>query len=174
MIRAGLLVAGRRLRRSVFAWPDAADWRFAAAVGFATLATMALIGFAGGLYRPLAPNYAGPLSLISAAFIPSLGEESIFRGLLMPDRTEPSRPLAAIGGTTALFVIWHGVETLFLPRAAPIFLRPDFLACAACLGAGAAVIRWRTASLWPCVMLHWLAVVAWQTWLGGPTISDLR
>jgi predicted Abi (CAAX) family protease len=63
---------------------------------------------------------------------------------------------------------------LFLPRAAPIFLRPDFLACAAILGAGCALIRWRTASIWPAVALHWLVVVIWQTWLGGPEVAALR
>ncbi len=61
------------------------------------------------------------------------------------------------------------------PRiAAPIFLRADFLACAAILGAGCAIIRWRTASLWPAVILHWLMVVVWQTWLGGAGVGALR
>jgi predicted Abi (CAAX) family protease len=73
-----------------------------------------------------------------------------------------------------VFAAWRPVETLYLRHAAPIFLRGDFLICAAILGAGCAVIRWRTASLWPCVALHWLVVVVWQTWLGGPSAQALR
>jgi predicted Abi (CAAX) family protease len=136
---------------------------------------MALIGFAGGLYRLGSPDYAGlPFRLVSVAFVPAFAEEGFFRGLLTPDRSETTRPLVWIVVTTAIFTAWHPVETLFLRRAASIFLRPDFLACAAILGVGAAAIRWRTASLWPCVALHWLAVVIWQTWLGGPGVDALK
>jgi predicted Abi (CAAX) family protease len=162
------------LWRSVTTVPNAVGWGFAVLVGGAALAGMALIGFAGGLYRLGSPDYAGlPLRLISVAFVPSLAEEGVFRGLLMPDRYETRRPLVWIVATTAIFTSWHLVETLFLRRAAPIFLRPDFLVCAAILGAAAAAVRWRTGSLWPCVLLHWLAVVAWQTWLGGPSVDAL-
>jgi predicted Abi (CAAX) family protease len=48
-----------------------------------------------------------------------------------------------------------------------MFLRPDFLACTAILGLGCALMRWRTGSLWPAVILHGGFVVVWQTWLGG-------
>ena len=115
-----------------------------------------------------------PLRLFSVALVPSLTEEGFFRGMLMPDRSETRRPFAWIVATAAAFTAWHPVETLFLRHAASIFLRPDFLACTAILGLGAATIRWRTASLWPAVALHWLAVVLWQTWLGGPGLASLR
>ncbi len=155
--------------------PDARGWRFAGLVGVATLVPIAVVGFAGGLYRLQPPDLAGlPLRLVSVIFIPALGEEAVFRGLLMPDRSETPRPLAAIVATTAVFTAWHVAETLYMPAAAPIFLRADFLACAAILGAGCAIIRWRTASLWPAVILHWLMVVVWQTWLGGAGVGALR
>jgi predicted Abi (CAAX) family protease len=174
MEQIALIASWRRLRRAILVWPSPSDWLFAALIGLATLIAMASIGFAGGLYRLGTPNYEGfPLRLISVAVIPSLSEECVFRGLLMPDRSETTHPLAAIIGTTVIFTIWHIVETLFLRHAAPTFLRPDFLGCAATLGAGAAVIRWRSGSLWPCVGLHWLVVVCWQTWLGGPTMATL-
>ena len=115
-----------------------------------------------------------PLRLASVFFVPALSEEAVFRGVLVPGRSETRRPFAAIAAATAVFTGWHIVETLFLRHAAPIFLRVDFLACAAILGAGCAVIRWRTASLWPAVALHWLVVVVWQTWLGGPGVDALR
>jgi predicted Abi (CAAX) family protease len=28
-------------------------------------------------------------------------------------------------------------------------------------------LRWRTGSLWPAVLLHWLEVAGWQIWFGG-------
>jgi predicted Abi (CAAX) family protease len=73
-----------------------------------------------------------------------------------------------LAGVTAVFTAWHVAEVkTFLPAAEPMFIRPDFLACAAILGLGCGVIRWRTGSLWPGVGLHWLMVTLWQTWLGG-------
>ncbi len=100
-------------------------------------------------------------------FVPALGEEIPFRGLLIPSRDETRNPWLAIAISTALYVAWHPLETLtFLPHAT-MFLRPDFLACTAILGLGCAVMRWRTGSLWPAVLLHGGFVVVWQTWLGG-------
>jgi uncharacterized protein len=176
MTPPSLLVAAlRRLGRSLTNLPDAGGWLFSAIAGGAVLAGMAAVGLPGGLYRWAPTNLAAlPLRMVNVAFVPALGEEAAFRGLLVPDRPETSRPAVAIAAATALFAAWHVVETLFLHHAAPLFLRGDFLACAAILGAGCAVIRWRTGSLWPAIALHWLVVVVWQTWLGGPGIGALK
>jgi predicted Abi (CAAX) family protease len=155
--------------------PDAGGWRFSAVVGGLTLTAIFLVGFSGGLYQFAPASVVGlPRRLASVFFVPALSEEAVFRGLLVPDRSETSRPLVAIAIATAIFTGWHVVETLFLRHAAPIFLRVDFLVCAAILGGGCAIIRWRTASLWPAVALHWLLVVVWQTWLGGPGMEALK
>ncbi len=137
---------------------------------------MAVVGFAGGLCHLTQSRTAGwPLGLATVFVAPALGEEAMFRGPFIPSRSETRRPWAAIALVTLVFTGWHAIEaSTFLPRAAPIFLRPDFLACAAILGLGAAVIRWRTGSLWPAVALHWLVVVVWQTWLGGPGLEALQ
>ena len=129
---------------------------------------MATIGFATGLYH-LTPTQPGlALRLLTVLFVPALGEEIPFRGLLTPGPGESRRPGLAIAVSTTLYTLWHVVEALtFLPAAAPVFLRPDFLACCAVLGLGCAITRWRTGSLWPAVLLHWALVVVWQTWLGG-------
>ena len=165
----------RRLWRALTSWPDASGWRFAVLTSAATYAPMAAIGFAGGLLQ-FGTDYAGlPLRLIGVLFMPALGEEAVFRGLLVPDRSEsPRPPWAAMTLATALFTTWHMVETLFLPHAAAIFLRPDFLATVAVEGAGCALIRWRTGSLWPVVAFYWLEVVVWQTWLGGASLAALK
>ncbi len=128
-------------------------------------------GFATGLLR-WAPQ---PFQLGSAAgvfVIPALGEELLFRGVWIPDRSEGGGAARPILWTTIAFSLWHVLETRWLPRAAPLFLRADFLAWTALLGLACAILRRRSGSLWPPVILHWAAVVAWETWLGGPSGID--
>lgn len=163
-----LTIHAARLAASLRAVPSARDWGFCLAVSLVTLATMAAIGFSTGLYR-LTPTQPGlPLRLLTVLFVPALGEEIPFRGLLTPGPGEGRRPWLAIAFATGLYVLWHVVEALtFLPGAAAVFLRPDFLACCAVLGLGCAVTKRRTGSVWPAVVLHWALVVVWQTWLGG-------
>jgi len=131
-------------------------------------------GFATGLLRwEPRPFQLG--AAIGVLFVPALGEELLFRGPWIPDRSEAAKPYAAIALTTAAFCLWHVLETTWLPRAAPLFLRPDFLAWTVLLGLACAILRRRSGSLWPPVILHWAAVVAWETWLGGPSgIEALR
>ena len=157
----------RGLVRSLTTLPTARGWTLCGAVALVVGALMAGIGFTTGLYAltPTAPGL--PLRLLTVLFVPALGEEIPFRGLLIPSRDETRNPWLAIAISTALYVAWHPLETLtFLPHAT-MFLRPDFLACTAILGLGCAVMRWRTGSLWPAVLLHGGFVVVWQTWLGG-------
>ncbi len=155
-----------RLLSALITLPTARGWALCGAVALITGALMAVIGFATGLYAltPTAPGL--PLRLLTVLFVPALGEEIPFRGLLAPG-PEAKRPWLAIAISTALYVAWHPLEALtFLPHAT-MFLRPDFLICTAILGLGCAVMRWRTGSLWPAVLLHGGFVVVWQTWLGG-------
>ena len=129
---------------------------------------MFAIGFTTGLYRLQSAEPGLALRLLTVFFIPALGEELPFRGLLTPGPNESRRPWRAIAVSTTLYTLWHVVEALtFLPATAPVFLRPDFLVCCAVLGLGCAAMRLKTGSLWPAVILHWALVVVWQTWLGG-------
>ena len=155
-----------RLARSLITLPTARGWALCGVVALLTGVLMAAIGFTTGLYA-LTPTVPGlPLRLLVVLFVPALGEEIPFRGLLVPG-PEARRPWPAIALSTALYVAWHPLEALtFLPRAT-MFLRPDFLACTAILGLACALLRWRTGSLWPAVALHGGFVAVWQTWLGG-------
>ena len=162
-----------RLITSFRTVPDRAGWAFTAAVGLPTLAAMAAIGLATGLYA-LGPGdlAALPLTLLTVLFIPAIGEEAVFRGLMVPSR--PQRPALPIAVSTALYVLWHPLEGWsFLPGARELFSRPDFLLVTSLLGLACAVTRWRTGSIWPAVLLHWAAVVVWKTWLGGPSLDSL-
>jgi len=163
---------GRRLWASIITWPDRAGWIYAAGVGALTLAGMAAIGFSTGYYALHPTLTAGlPMRLVSVLIAPGLGEEIPFRGLLVPARSEAANPWRSLVPMTVVFTAWHVVEVFtVLPAARAAFLRWDFLACAATLGLGCGLVRWRTGSLWPAVTLHWLAVTIWQTWLGGFTL----
>lgn len=162
-----------RLVSSLRAVPSARGWAFCLAVSLVTLATMVALGFSTGLYQ-LTPTQPGlPLRMLTVLVVPALGEELAFRGLLTPGPGESRRPWLEIGAATGLYVLWHVVEALtFLPGAAAVFLRPDFLAACAILGLGCAIMKRRTGSVWPAVALHWALVVVWQTWLGG--VSALK
>ena len=163
-----LITYRRRLTASLRTLPDPRGWTFCLAVSAATLALMMAVGFVTGLYR-LQPAEPGlPLRLLVVFFVPALGEELPFRGLLTPGPEETARPRTEIAFSTALYTLWHVVEAVtFLKSAAGVFLRPDFLLCCAVLGLGCAVMKRRTGSVWPAVILHWALVVVWQTWLGG-------
>ncbi|WP_395444771.1 type II CAAX prenyl endopeptidase Rce1 family protein [Caulobacter sp. UC70_42] len=157
-----------RLLTSLRTLPSPRGWVFCLAVSAATLALMMVIGFVTGLYRlqPTEPGLA--LRMLVAFFVPALGEEIPFRGVLTPGPNDSVRPRLEIALSTSLYTLWHVFEAVtFLPAAAPIFLRPDFLLCCAVLGLGCAVMKRRTGSIWPAVILHWALVVIWQTWLGG-------
>ena len=162
-----------RVRISLTTWPSAGAWLLAAVVGAVALAIELAIGLAGGFLRPAAADWSMlwwslPLALI----VPSLGEELVFRGLLVPGREETRTAWRAILLSTAVFVAWHAFEALtFMPAAAPIFLRPDFLATTAVLGLACGWLRHRTGSLWPAVTLHWLEVAGWQIWFGGGMLA---
>ncbi len=113
------------------------------------------------------------MRLLSVMVVPALGEEAAFRGLLIPTRGTTRRPALWIGLGVAVFMLWHVAEAkTFLPGA-HLFLTPIFLACAGVLGLTCALIRYRSGSVWPCVLVHGLAVFAWQVFLGGPDVKTL-
>ena len=99
--------------------------------------------------------------------MPALGEELVFRGLLIPGRDAAPQAVGAVALSTALFVLWHPLQTLWWNEAAAVFLRPDFLAIVALLGLLCALLRRRSGSIWPGVALHWAVVVGWKGWLAG-------
>jgi predicted Abi (CAAX) family protease len=161
----------RRVATALTTWPTRRVWALSTAIGGVTLGVLGAIGFSTGLYALHPANTTNLAFRLAETFVaPAIGEELVFRGLLIPGRAESPRFLGALVFSTAVFTFWHVVEAeTFLRAAAPMFLRPDFLACAATLGVGCALARRLTGSLWPAVALHWVMVGIWQTWLGGFT-----
>ncbi len=163
-----------RLITSFRTLPGRAGWVFTALVGLPTLLAMALIGLTTGLYHLSVGDLAAlPLTMLTVLFVPAIGEEAVFRAVMVPGR-ETTNPAPAIAISTLLYVLWHPLEGFtFLPGARDLFARPDFLLVTGLLGLACAATRWRTGSIWPAVLLHWAAVVIWKTWLGGPALDSL-
>lgn len=162
-----------RLRASLTTWPSSRQWLVAVGIGAVALAVEGALGAAGGFLKPAPADWSVlPFSLLLAVFVPALGEEAVFRGLLVPSREDRRDIAVALLVSTALFVAWHAVEGLtFMRAAAPVFLRADFLAMTAVLGLACGIMRHCTGSLWPAVALHWLTVAIWQVWFGGGTVA---
>jgi predicted Abi (CAAX) family protease len=104
-----------------------------------------------------------------ALVAPAFGEELLFRVLLLPPPGQPVPPSRLVL-STLLFVLWHPPQAwLFGPHWAAVVLNPFFLAAAAALGVALGRLYARTGSIWPCVLLHWTAVVAWKAFFGAPS-----
>jgi uncharacterized protein len=159
-----------RIRAGLKAWPTLAMWRYSAAV-FALYAITAWgIGFTTGLYH-LEPRLDLDLIRIAviAFFVPAIGEEVFFRGLLVPNAAKKPNALLHMSFALGAFLVWHPLNAmLFFPSVYPLFSDWRFLSVTALLG-GACIHLWRkTGSLWPPIALHWLAVVIWKGFLGAP------
>ncbi len=98
--------------------------------------------------------------------VPALGEEILFRGLLIPRR---HAGVAVMALSVLLFVLWHPLQALTVgPPWAAAFLDPFFLTAGTIFGTALARIYSATGSLWLCIFAHWLVVFGWKTFLGGP------
>lgn len=155
-------------------WPSSKDWIEALIALFALSLVLGAFGWTTGLLH-WAPRSGGEIAHLAATsfFAPALLEELVFRAALVSAHSEVKAARAPILLSVALFTAWHVAETLWLPRAAPLFLRWDFLLSAAALGATCALLRWLSGSIWSAVALHWALVIGWLGWLGGPGLADL-
>ena len=102
---------------------------------------------------------------------PSLFEELVFRGLLIPNNTA-SKGVKHITFycllSAGLFVIWHPLNALTInPSAQRFFLDPWFLVIVFVLGSVCSLGYIFSRSLWVPIVMHWLTVMAWVFLLGG-------
>jgi predicted Abi (CAAX) family protease len=132
------------------------------------LPLLLVVAHLGGIIRWNPPEDATTLFALGATLFlaPALGEELLFRGLLIP-RHRPSWQW--IGLSALLFVLWHPLQAItFGPPWAGSFLNPCFLLSVAILGVALGRIYAATRSIWPCVAAHWLVVFGWKALLGAP------
>lgn len=162
-----------KLTHALFRRPQMQHLRMLA-VEIAWLAPMLALAIAFSPMLHWAPSLGVDtlrLALV-AIVLPSLGEELLFRVALLPT-PEPERrfPWRAAALALFAFVLWHPLQALLfggVRRA--IFLDPWFLAAVAALGIGCTRLYWRSGSVWPPVLLHWLVVVGWKALAGGPPL----
>ena len=162
---------GRRLRdlgTGLRRWPGLYGWRRTAFELAWVLPLMLVVAHLGGLVRyGELPEASTAAALAASLFVaPALGEELLFRGLIIPQSGDGGRWIAI---STLLFVLWHPLQAVtFGPPWAQAFLDPWFLAVVALLGLALGQIYAATGSLWPCIATHWLTVLGWKTLFGGP------
>ncbi|MCP9926992.1 CPBP family intramembrane metalloprotease [Cyanobium sp. CH-040] len=127
-------------------------------------------GFLAGpwRWRPLPvvlPHAAGLLVM------PALVEELIFRVGLLPHPLEGEHGAALLAWmalSVGLFVLYHPLAGRLWYRAGRrLFDDPRFLVQCTLLGVACAVVYVVTGSLWPPVLIHWLAVLVWLEPLQG-------
>jgi len=139
-------------------------------IGFAFVALS--IGFSTGLFKFEVLDSELMIFLPFALFIfPSLFEEAIFRGLLIPNNTRQAgtkKILLYSFISTVLFVVWHPLNALTInPGAKDFFLDPWFLLIAFVLGGVCSLGYIFSRSLWVPIIMHWLTVIIWVLLLGG-------
>ncbi|MCB9762905.1 MAG: CPBP family intramembrane metalloprotease [Alphaproteobacteria bacterium] len=118
------------------------------------LAPWAELGAMGDLAEAInAGGLVGPLAAVGAVVFAPLGEELLFRGLILAGLRHAVGDLAAVVGSAAIFGLYH--------------VDPVHAIGAGVLGLWLGWLRLRTGSLIPCVVAHmvnnglWVAVTWW-------------
>ena len=151
-------------------WPDAARWRSDVALAVPTLLVMAGIGYLSGWisFSPVSDGQIILTAVVVLFFVPALIEEIFFRGLLLGWLTKIT-PRWSGWLSTLLFALWHPLQAIsFGPPWASVFLQPSFIIATFIFGIILTHIRIVSGSLWPVIMIHWIAVLLWKLVWGGP------
>lgn len=122
-------------------------------------------------WPPLKLLWQAPRRLVGLFLLPALLEEWLFRVLLLPNRLEGFQQPQLLGWAAlslGLFVAYHPLAALnWYPQGRPLFLKRPFLLQCTWLGVICTLLYLQSGSLWPPVLLHWLAVVCWLEQLDG-------
>jgi uncharacterized protein len=157
----------RRVKTACITAPNRGDWQYAMGLLIVFAVVYLPIGFSlGFLAIDLQFSVWTILGVFFSAFLmPGVNEELLFRALLIPHRTETmpvgKRRFYALM-SLVLFVCYH-----LHPFVPGFFRTPAFLIGAALVGVVCTLSYWRSGSIWPSIVLHWLIVVAWLLVFGG-------
>ena len=160
-----------RLTAALTTRPGAAAWRAMGREMAWLVPLILLCGWLGGFVRFGAGAETGELARLAIVAIvaPALGEEILFRVLPIPRVEEDRSAALLIAVSIAAFVAWHPLQAaIFGAAKVPVFLDPWFLLAVAGMGLALARLYRASGSIWPCVALHWLVVVGWKAFFGGP------
>lgn len=170
-----------RLRADLSHWPNLYEWGLCLLI-FATYALLALLINKRERLFSWQPSSLGPNQLALLGFIaffsPSLLEESVYRGLLIPAPSESlglTKQFLWIAVSLLLYVLAHPVIAWLLwPWARHIFYRKSFLLIVLLLGLACTTSYLATSSLWPAVFIHWFTIIVWKGFYAGPDFNLSR
>jgi predicted Abi (CAAX) family protease len=120
---------------------------------------------------PWRPDFAfllgfGPVAGLGTA----LAEEALFRGILLKPPPEGAPGLGRSALSALVFALWHPFQTFFYhPLWEPYAWRWWFLLGTGLLGFLCARFTLSSRSIWPAVVLHLVAALAWKTLYGIPS-----
>ena len=161
-------------KRGLVTLPKGSDILFGVVVFIIYMAVALPIGFCSGFFtiEVLQANIWVMIVLpISLFFVPSLFEEILFRGFLLPHKerkVSPIRLLLYSVFSIVVFVVWHPINAMTINHPAyPMFTNPVFLCLAALMAIACTITYLRSGSLWVPVAIHWLTVLAWVFLLSG-------
>lgn len=162
------------VKRGLTTLPKGEDFLFSIVVFLIYMAVALPVGFCSGFFtiEVLKTDIWLMIALpISLFFIPSLFEEIVFRGLLLPHKSRgiSTRPLVLYSICSIVaFIVWHPINAMTINHPAyPMFSNPLFLSLAALMAIACTISYIKTGSLWVPIAIHWLTVMVWVFFLSG-------
>jgi predicted Abi (CAAX) family protease len=162
------------VKRGLTTLPKGEDFLFSVVVFLIYMAVALPVGFCSGFFSiqviktEIWMMIALPVSLF---FVPSIFEEIVFRGLMLPHRSRgtSSKPLVIYSVFSIVaFVAWHPINAMTVNHPAfSMFTNPVFLSLAALMAIACIITYLRTGSLWVPIAIHWLTVLVWVFFLSG-------
>ncbi|MFX0145773.1 MAG: type II CAAX prenyl endopeptidase Rce1 family protein [Candidatus Hodarchaeota archaeon] len=154
--------------------PSIEAWLWSAGILLLLAVIVLPIGFRTGFLR-VEPMTGGRgrfvLIALTLAIQPSLLEELIFRVFFVPHPAQgypPRMTLLWAGIGLFVFILFHPINGLFIRSSArPLFTDPLFLTFAGLLGSACTAAYLISGSIWPPMIIHWVAVTPWILLLGG-------
>jgi predicted Abi (CAAX) family protease len=162
------------VKRGLAILPKGSDLLFSVVVFLIYMAVALPVGFCSGFFTigvlktDIWVMIALPISLF---FIPSLLEEIVFRGFLIPHKERSVSNIHVLfyaAFSIILFIAWHPINAMTInPPAYTMFTNPLFLSLAAIMAIACTITYIKTGSLWVPIAIHWLTVLVWVFLLNG-------
>jgi predicted Abi (CAAX) family protease len=162
------------IKRGLTTLPKGPDLLFSVVVFLIYIAVALTVGFCSGFFiiqvikTDIFMIIALPVSLF---FVPSLFEEIVFRGFLLPHKERAVSTIHLLFYAVfsiSLFIVWHPINAMTINHPAfSMFTNPVFLTLAALMAIACIITYIKTGSLWVPIAIHWLTVVVWVFLLSG-------